>query len=87
VNRSRIKTLLLSFDSPWIELALGLILVVTSGYQLVHELLTIADPQLGAHHGVTIFGLITVLRSLGHIAEGTKQSDAALRARLARPSE
>ena len=72
------QRLLLLLTNPWCELAMGLVLVVTGGYEIVAELRGSDPAQLGAHHGVTLYGTMVVLRALAHGIEGVRKADNAL---------
>lgn len=56
-------------ESFYLDLLSGIILVITSGYEIVTNLDTI---KLGAHHGIAIFGLIQILKSIPPFIEVLK---------------
>ena len=53
--------------SPWLNLLAGIILLITSGYEIWDSL---GEATLGAHHGVFVFGLIQILKSIPEIMHG-----------------
>lgn len=57
-------------QSPHLNLLSGLILLITSGHETWH---TIEHFSLGAHHGVLIFSIIQILKSLPEILDGAKE--------------
>ena len=56
--------------SPYLNLLSGFILLITSGYETWH---TIDHFSLGAHHGVLVFSIIQILKTLPDIVDGTKE--------------
>lgn len=54
-------------ENPWLSLISGLVLLVTSGSEILE---TLESGSVGAHHGIAFLGLIQVIRSLPHILEG-----------------
>ena len=57
-------------QSPFINLLSGLILMLTSGYE---TWISIEEFSVGAHHGVLVFSLIQILKSLPEILQGSKE--------------
>jgi len=57
-------------ENPWINLISGLILLITSGNEILK---TLGESDIGAHHGVAFFGLVQIIQSLPHILHGTEQ--------------
>lgn len=57
-------------ENPWINLISGLILLITSGNEILK---TIGEGGIGTHHGVAFFGLVQVIQFLPHILHGTEQ--------------
>ena len=57
-------------NSPHVNLVSGLILLYTSGYQ---TWTTLDDQTVGAHHGILVFSLITLAKSIIGIMKGMKQ--------------
>jgi hypothetical protein len=57
-------------ENPWINLISGLILLITSGNEILK---TLGDGDIGAHHGVAFFGLVQIIQCLPHILHGTEQ--------------
>jgi hypothetical protein len=56
--------------SPYLNLLSGFVLLITSGYETWH---TIDHLSLGAHHGVLIFSIIQILKTLPDIMDGTRE--------------
>lgn len=52
-------------ENPYINLIAGLILIISSGKEIIEKL----DEGVGAHHGVFIFGLLQALKSIPEIVE------------------
>ncbi len=48
-------------NSPYIKLLCGIILMVTSGKEVLDSF---GDGTIGAHHGVLVFGFVQVLKSI-----------------------
>ena len=56
--------------SPYLNLLSGLILLITSGYETWD---TIESFSLGAHHGVLVFSIIHILKSLLEMMDGAEK--------------
>jgi len=56
--------------SPYLNLFSGIVLLITSGYETWR---TIAHFSLGVHHGVLVFSIIQILKTLPEIMDGTKE--------------
>jgi len=61
-------------QSPYLNLLSGLILLMTAGYETWD---TFEEATLGAHHGILIFGLIQIAKSIPEIMVGLKELDEA----------
>lgn len=61
-------------QSPYLNLFSGIILLITSGYETWH---TLDHFSLGVHHGVLIFSIIQIMKTLPEIMDGTKELQAA----------
>ncbi|OQY58419.1 MAG: hypothetical protein B6245_11895 [Desulfobacteraceae bacterium 4572_88] len=57
-------------ESPWLNMVSGVVLLITSGNDIVK---TFDTGNIGVHHGVAFFGLVQIIQCLLHILEGTKQ--------------
>jgi len=55
-------------ENPWVNLISGLVLVYTSGIEVFDSL--DEEFKAGVHHGVFLFGIIQLLRSLPEFVEG-----------------
>ena len=58
--------------NPLVNFFVATILVTTSGYECFEA---IEKFELGAHHGVLIFGFVELLKSLPEVFEATKDID------------
>lgn len=58
--------------NPYVNLLMGIVLMVTSGSEVWESLEEGAANHLGAHHGVFIFGLLHLLRQLPEFFEATE---------------
>lgn len=56
-------------QSPYLNLLSGLVLLVTSAYETWH---TIDHFSIGAHHGVLVFSVIQILKTLPEFVDGTR---------------
>lgn len=61
-------------NNPYLKLACGLILLFTSGVEVVKSF---ADGTIGAHHGVFIFGILQILESIPDIQESFEKIEDA----------
>ena len=57
-------------ESPWINLFAGVILLVSSGNEIISSL---DHFSLKSHHGVALFGLIQVIQTFPHLLHGLKE--------------
>ena len=75
-NKSQ-SSFIYALRSPYLGLFTGLILCITSGIEVVHELdeLLAGEASLGMHHGILFFGVVHTLRALAEVLHGA--SDAA----------
>ncbi|MBF0189226.1 MAG: hypothetical protein HQL50_14985 [Magnetococcales bacterium] len=55
--------------SPWLHILLGLILLVSAGMEIRDDIQN-AVQGVKAHHGVFVFGLFHILKTLPDIFEG-----------------
>ncbi|OQY00365.1 MAG: hypothetical protein B6I26_08350 [Desulfobacteraceae bacterium 4572_130] len=62
-------------QSEYLNLISGIILLITSGYE------SFAEPSIGAHHGILIFGIIQILRAIPEIVHGLKELEDAKEAK------
>ena len=63
-------------QSPYINLLSGIILLLTSGYEVWN---TIEVFAAGAHHGVFLFSLVQILKSFPEISEEIKGLNASIK--------
>lgn len=57
-------------QSPYLNLLSGLILLMTAGYETVE---TFDHFHLGSHHGVLVFSLIQILKTIPEFMHGLKE--------------
>lgn len=57
-------------QSPYLNLLCGIILIWTAGYEILERL---GEPGIRTHHGVAIFGLVQIVKSLPEIMHGLKE--------------
>lgn len=57
------------------RLMTGLAMAGTSLFEIVD---TLEDPSVGAHHGVLLFSVLTILRAAGEMAIGAEEASRAL---------
>lgn len=65
-----IETLKKITENPWLNLIAGAILLGTAGYEVWESL---AEHTIGAHHGVALFGLLQLLRSIPEVMHGLEK--------------
>jgi len=63
-------------QSPFVNLLAGVILVITAGAEVIENWGTF---EIGAHHGVAIFGLLQILKALPEVMEGLEEIEKARR--------
>lgn len=66
----RLEALRRITESPALNLGAGLILCASGLAETVRELSELGTWRLGAHHGVVVFGLITIMKSVPDFLEG-----------------
>ncbi|XOV80984.1 MAG: hypothetical protein ACFHVJ_08540 [Aestuariibacter sp.] len=57
-------------ESSFLRLLVGFILLYTSGAEVWHEYLEADDVAIGAHHGILVFAVVHILKTLPDIMEG-----------------
>ena len=60
--------------SPYLALFSGVILLFTSGYDVWQNF---ADTNIGTRHGILLFGIMQILKSLPDILDGIAALDGA----------
>lgn len=63
--------------NPYLNLLVGLLLLYTSGSEAWRELQTIEKIHVGAHHGIILFALMQVLKTLPDLFEGLEHVNKA----------
>ncbi len=61
-------------DSPYLNLFSGLVLLITSGYEIM---MTVDDVLVGVRHGVLVFGLIQIVKAVPEIMRGLEEVQKA----------
>ncbi|MEJ6570100.1 MAG: hypothetical protein QNL80_14650 [Akkermansiaceae bacterium] len=61
-------------QSPYLNLLSGLILLITAGYETWESF---GEASIGAHHGILIFSLIHIAKSIPEVMHGLKELDEA----------
>ncbi len=56
-------------ESPYVNLVVGLILIYTSVSEMIAEFDKV-DHGISMHHGVALYGLLMVFRSIPELVEG-----------------
>jgi len=59
-------------ENPYLDLISGIILLITSGYEIITNLDKLS---IGAHHGVAIFGMIQIIKSIPPLLETLKNCE------------
>ena len=63
-------------QSQFVNLLSGLILLLTSGYE---TWISIEEFNIGAHHGVLVFSLVQIMKSLPEILQSVKELNVAVK--------
>ncbi len=61
-------------DSPYLNLFSGLVLLITSGYEIM---MTVDDVLVGVRHGILVFGLIQIVKAIPEIMRGLEEVQKA----------
>ncbi|MCH9685896.1 MAG: hypothetical protein K0V04_30965 [Deltaproteobacteria bacterium] len=56
-------------NSPRLNLVVAVILLVASGWEIFE---TFDEPSLGSHHGLFVFALMQILKTVPDLIEGAK---------------
>ena len=62
--------------NSFVSLLSGLILLLTSGYEVWS---TIGEFTVGAHHGIFIFSIVQILKVFPEIFQGTKELNVSIK--------
>lgn len=57
-------------ENAWVHLVSGIILLLTAGMETLR---TLEADVLGAHHGVTVFAVLQILRYIPDVVHGAEQ--------------
>ena len=57
-------------ESPYLNIVSGVILLLTSGYEIWESF---GESPIGSRHGVAIFGLSQIIKSMPEIIDGLKK--------------
>lgn len=57
-------------ENAWVHLVSGVILLVSAGMETIS---TLEEGAIGAHHGVTIFAVLQILRYIPDVVHGAEQ--------------
>lgn len=61
-------------ESPYLNLFSGLVLLITSGYEIM---MTMDDVLVGVRHGILVFGLIQIVKAIPEIMRGLEEVQEA----------
>ncbi len=59
-------------SSPWLNFFAGFILLISAGYEVWQSF---ENGEFGVHHGIFIFGIIHVLKTLSEVLVSFKEFD------------
>lgn len=61
------------FASPWMHIAAGLLMTVTAGIEIIENMDILFQEQsnIGGHHGMFFYGLVTLFNKVAELLEGT----------------
>jgi len=57
-------------ENPWTNIGVALILIATSSLELWEDFAHEGPDGLGAHHGILVFGVVSLLKALPDALEG-----------------
>ena len=72
-----IATLTRIVKNPYLNVVVGLVFLYTGISETVHELDQLEDGTIAAHHGVILFSIMHVLKTLPECFEGLESLDRA----------
>lgn len=70
-----IRTLKRIVENPYMNIGVGLILLYSGIDDAVDELKMLEEFDIGAHHGVILFAILHVLKTLPDVFEGLEYID------------
>jgi len=62
-------------QSPYLNLFSGVVLLLTAGYEIWN---TFGESIIGAQHGVAVFSLVQIAKSIPEIMHGLKEFEDAM---------
>lgn len=65
-------------NSPWFDLAIGVFLLISGLLEVLHVMTEEPVHRVGAHHGVTVYGLAAVMKAASEILEGALKAEEAI---------
>jgi hypothetical protein len=60
-------------ENPWTNIVVALILIGTSGIEVWEDFAHDTDAGLGAHHGILVFGVVSLLKAVPDAVEGVQR--------------
>jgi hypothetical protein len=61
-------------ESPYLNIIAGVILILAAGVEIYE---TVEESQVGAHHGLFVFAIIHILKSIPEILHGLDDIEKA----------
>ena len=65
-----IRTLRRIVKNPYVNIVVGLLLLYSGIYETVHELKELDSFRVGVHHGVILFSILQILKTVPEFFEG-----------------
>jgi len=72
-----IKILKRIVENPYLNIVIGLILLYSGIVETVNELKEIEEFNIGVHHGVVLFAILHILKTIPDLFEGLEYLDIA----------
>lgn len=72
------KKLGLIMHSPYLNILVGLVLLYAGASEALIEIREVENVRVGSHHGIMLFGLIHVLKSITEVIDGLALIDEAV---------
>jgi len=72
-----LHSLIRFFKSPYANMVIGSLLIITGGLEVIRAFEEVGH-EIGSEHGVAIFGIYTMLRSVTEIIDGLERAEEGL---------
>ncbi len=65
-------------ENPYLNLIVGLLFLYSGVSEMLHELEELEEHKIGVHHGVIVFAVLQIFKTLSELFEGLEYVDEGL---------